>query len=476
MPPRNRKAAATSETAPSPPHRQNRHLTKVVVLGAAAAVAAGGLAILSLLASRDEEASAASARRLADTLVRCLAQCIALPNEARKEVLKLGERAAKHQTPWRLPPAVCEDSPPERRCDVLREAFCAGMQCKVNDAAGNLKPWVPLTSAIKPPPPDENIVKGADAALAKHAQCSSRCAASYLEVQTTPLTRHAVRSAAAVLRECGVVHLVGGAWPGEALDRLRKAAKAIKGLPPEERVPLRKDLRSNRSELFLPFETQFAEDIRESAAPLILAEYIGEPFALDYVSVLDAPARIAGAQALHPDVPFFPRTSISVHTALEDITAAMGPTVFCPCTHSVTGWEDMPRGGDLDEMAVSLAVIVRQASRTVADRARCPFGSEYIPQRLPAGTVTIYDGAVLHAGLANTAAIDRPVLNVNFAAPAGYEVGRNYTEDAPWGVNQATERWRKLYNGYNGEDDEVAAGPSEALRLARLRLESLPEA
>lgn len=35
------------------------------------------------------------------------------------------------------------------------------------------------------------------------------------------------------------------------------------------------------------------------------------------------------------------------------------------------------------------------------------------------------------------------------------EVGRNYTEDAPWGVNQETERWRKLYNGYNGEDEEV---------------------
>ncbi|CAK0825546.1 unnamed protein product [Prorocentrum cordatum] len=51
---------------------------------------------------------------------------------------------------------------------------------------------------------------------------------------------------------------------------------------------------------------------------------------------------------------------------------------------------------------------------------RC-LGAAYVPAALRRGLVTVYDGAVLHAGLGNAAERDRALLNVNFAAPAGYE-------------------------------------------------------
>ena len=35
---------------------------------------------------------------------------------------------------------------------------------------------------------------------------------------------------------------------------------------------------------------------------------------------------------MHPDVAYFAKMHLSVHTALEPIDAAMGPTRFCPCT------------------------------------------------------------------------------------------------------------------------------------------------
>merc|ERR1712151_751908 len=102
-------------------------------------------------------------------------------------------------------------------------------------------------------------------------------------------------------------------------------------------------------ELFLPFDQNLPDPLSDGITTAILAKYIGEPFSLDYVSVLNARAGVAGAQELHSDVPFFPRTSLSVHTVLEDITDAMGPTMFCPCTHFVTGWEDAVLGEETAE-------------------------------------------------------------------------------------------------------------------------------
>jgi ectoine hydroxylase-related dioxygenase (phytanoyl-CoA dioxygenase family) len=220
----------------------------------------------------------------------------------------------------------------------------------------------------------------------------------------------------------------------------------------EEQRSLKKaDLRANRTEIFVPLEDDLPDPRAESVVTAVVAEYVGEPFTLDYVSVLNARAGIAGTQDLHPDVPFFPRTSLSVHTVLDDITEAMGPTLFCPCTHSVTQWEEMPSGTSAAE-AIALASALRNGIRATgsASERRC-LGSAYVPHRLSAGLVTIYDGALLHAGLANTANIDRVVLNVNFASPPGYEHVRNYTAPDPERVQIETARWRARSANSAGE-------------------------
>merc|ERR1712176_232294 len=89
------------------------------------------------------------------------------------------------------------------------------------------------------------------------------------------------------------------------------------------------------------------------------------------------------------------------------------------------------------------------------DRRKCA-GAAYVPKSLPARMVTIYDGALLHAGLANTARIDRVVLNVNFAAPPGYEEVRNYTVSDPARARAETQRWRERSNGQVLADQRFA--------------------
>merc|ERR1711879_221642 len=124
-----------------------------------------------------------------------------------------------------------------------------------------------------------------------------------------------------------------------------------------------------------------------------------------------------------------------------------GPTLFWPCTHSMTGWERVPSSSAVGEL-VRFNTAFRTAIRftgSASDR-RC-LGTAYVPQSLNAGLVTVYDGALLHAGLANVAEVDRAVLDVNFAAPAGYEVFRNYTALDPSRVVQETELWRARSNG-----------------------------
>merc|ERR1712151_1224212 len=121
-------------------------------------------------------------------------------------------------------------------------------------------------------------------------------------------------------------------------------------------------------ELFLPFDQNLPDPLSDGITTAILAKYIGEPFSLDYVSVLNARAGIAGAQELHSDVPFFPRTSLSVHTALEDITDDMGPTLFCPCTHSVTGWDRTQKIEERGE-AIRFATALRTGIRATGSSA-----------------------------------------------------------------------------------------------------------
>lgn len=393
------------------------------------------------------------------SVLQCLASCASIGARAQENLKRMAENgvASQGKSPWRLPSEVCGSM--QRPCDVLHEAFCAGLQCQVNESGG-LRNWWPLEGALDPPKPAPDALIRAEERYASHLKCAERCASqTYLTVRvTSPPTRSSIKVAAERLTECGLVHLSGGAWSEEVFRQFTVASARLRALPLEKQAELKRaELRANRTELFLPLEPGLPDPLVLGSVPAIVAEYIGEPFSLDYVSLLNARAGIAGTQDLHCDVAFFPRMSISVHTVLEDISAKMGPTLFCPCTHSVTGWEDMPRGANATE-AVRFASTLRSAARatgSAVDR-RC-IGSAYVPRALPSGLVTVYDGALLHAGLENTASIDRVVLNVNFAAPPGYEEARNYTVTDPVRARAETRRWRERSNGAVLAVDRLAA-------------------
>lgn len=378
-------------------------------------------------------------------VVECLARCAALGPKAQAHVARLsrvGDDEGK-KSPWLLPLEVCRHK--EHPCDLRSQAFCAGLQCSVN-ASGSLRRWVPVDTAIKPPMPREDVRQRAEDGVRKHLRCAEKCASqARLTVLVGAEWKDSVERAVSLLEECGLVHLVGTVWPDGSFERWRDAVALLKAAPLAKQAELSKKVRAQRTEMFLPMDASLPNPLAEGMVPAVLTKYVGGAVSLDYVSVLDAKAGVADTQLLHYDVPFFPRTSLSAHTALEEITEAMGPTIFCPCTHSVTGWDRNPPA-EFEE-AVRLASALRSAIRSTGSAAerRC-LGAVYLPKSLPAGTVTLYDGALLHAGLANVASRDRLVFNVNYAAPPGYEVVRNYTRGDPLQVNRETERWRARCN------------------------------
>lgn len=394
-------------------------------------------------------------------MLHCLAACSSLSPEAEKHLGELAEKGAGRKSAWRLPTTVCNDT--KRRCDVLHDAFCAGLQCQVN-ASGSLGKWLPLRTALKAPAGTPEALARSEQYLSSHVECAKRCASpEYLTVSIgQDLSQAAVELAVARLTECGLVHVVGSKIVDETASAWKKAIDMLRTADPTSQNDLTKsDLRANRTEIFLPFDSSSPDPLAHGVVTAILAKYIDEPFVLDYVSLLNARAGIAGSQELHSDVPLFPRTSISVHTAVDEISLKMGPTLFCPCTHSVTGWEEALDGEAIGE-AVRFTTAFRSALRatsSVVPAMNC-LGEAYVPKKLPAGLVTIYDGSVLHAGLANTASIDRMVFNMNFAAPPGYEDARNYTARDPKRAVDEVVRWRSHVNG---------AGRSHAERFTALQ-------
>jgi hypothetical protein len=147
--------------------------------------------------------------------------------------------------------------------------------------------------------------------------------------------------ASQVLVRCGVVQLSGifdGSGDGaKLLGSVREALAILHGQ--EGRYAALLDtvmLRDGRYQLFLPFVEPFSVQTlsADSKVVAVLAEYfanVSKGFGIDHISVLSSSPG-SGNQTLHPDVSYFPREHLSVHTALDDISLDMGPTYFCPCT------------------------------------------------------------------------------------------------------------------------------------------------
>jgi len=129
----------------------------------------------------------------------------------------------------------------------------------------------------------------------------------------------------------------------------------------------------------------------------VLDGYAGKAnYSLDAFTVLVA-APGAKNQTLHADVPLMRRKLLSVLTALDDVTADMGPTFFCPCSGMASQWAAQ------DAASIAISSLTQEAGEIC-------MGSSYAPDVLPKGTVTVYDSATFHKGLENLSEKPRNVL------------------------------------------------------------------
>jgi ectoine hydroxylase-related dioxygenase (phytanoyl-CoA dioxygenase family) len=147
---------------------------------------------------------------------------------------------------------------------------------------------------------------------------------------------------------------------------------------------------------------------------------MGPNVVLDHVSVITASGAAKTPQSLHADVGFVGE-HVEVHLPLVDMTADMGPTLFCPASHGLAqrGKAGMTSGV---ERALDMWYLTQGA--------RCGTTSEtsYAPA-LKMGQATIYDANVFHGGTANHAGKDRPVLQLSFSRSPQSRDERNYTRN-----------------------------------------------
>jgi len=247
-------------------------------------------------------------------------------------------------------------------------------------------------------------------------QCAHECIADAVVVDST--RPDAAAKALSILKRCGVVQLAGG-YDLQLLGEVQNAIDDI-GRKPKlyKKLLSTKQLHDGRYQVYLPYREPFnhTEALGANAQVLeILEGYFAEKtFGIDHVSVLVS-ASPSGTQSLHPDVMWFSGLSVSVHTALVDVTPEMGPTFFCPCTAESIQRETWPG---------SAAV-----KATTLQMKEC-FGPSFAPKFVKKGTITIYDGAMFHQGLANGSGKDRPVLKLEVGAK-GFPEKRGYIASAP---------------------------------------------
>jgi len=216
------------------------------------------------------------------------------------------------------------------------------------------------------------------------------------------------------LRLCGVAHLDSGLFDTELVQQLFVSYNALRqnSTHTMDRVD-RSHLRAGREEFWPPYEWPFNASslLQPSWLTSLMREYLGSGATFDHMTVLNAPATTGTeAQVIHQDTVQL-RRYVEIHVPLVDITKAMGPTMFCPGSHGI--------------MECSDAIKWYFLSLNCSEDSSLSYA---LPRR--AGQVTLYDGTVLHGGTANTAGVDRPVLQLSWAADEESIAQRNYAKKA----------------------------------------------
>ncbi|CAE8604323.1 unnamed protein product [Polarella glacialis] len=249
--------------------------------------------------------------------------------------------------------------------------------------------------------------------LVEYAQCAARCQ------QNSTFDANATdEEVQAALTRCGVVHLRGALEP-QLLQVVRSAWAELRtggsfsGFKPEDLLD-GSHVRAKRDEVWLPFVEPFNNPglLSISRVSSLLSEYLGAKPLLDHVTVISAAPGRVQEQVLHGDV-IRGRSHIEVHVPLEPVSQEMGPTRFCPCTQNLLH-HDTAAG--------------RTVYRHFGLQRHCSIWKNLFYDFLPVlGDVTVYDSSVFHAGLANTATTERPVLCLAYVASKELLSERNYT-------------------------------------------------
>lgn len=253
---------------------------------------------------------------------------------------------------------------------------------------------------------------------------------------------NAVESASDILMRCGLVRLKG-LWEEADFPWMEQALAHYKALSAESisawgRIEPRprptEDVLVPLPDAGFGVSAKFAEGFWETGiarfmshptiAGTVAAHFnaTGAP-RLSYVSWIVAPSIKKDVklqpQKMHSDADT-PKSMVSAHLALEDVTADMGPTGYCPGTH-------IPGQGSSTEPAglagpLELHFALRYIALTKGTQSCTPI----VPSTTRRGTVTIYDSALVHRGEANRASRPRILLNLNIAAGASAIDHENY--------------------------------------------------
>lgn len=334
-----------------------------------------------------------------------------------------GDRAAVEAA---LRQAGCDPENPGSHvvCATTPEQVCVGA---CGGGQQDMTKWLP--GAFGPGAPSiAGRLPELDAVHADYWRCAERCSLDGVVVDAGSVDAEA--QALEVLRRCGVVQLAGG-FDEELLGCVQRGIDALSAKKKAyDKLVDHQQLHDGRYQVYLPFAEPFKSRAALGANDLVvgvLAEYFtGLGFGIDHVSVLTS-ASPSGNQSLHPDVPYFKGLTVSIHTALLDVTREMGPTYFCPCTGEALQPEEWPASA-----AIKMTILKDKAC----------FGPSFAPAFTRKGTITIYDGAMFHQGLENLSGKDRPVLKLEVGAK-GFPARRNYIQLAPPAGKKQTRLFRE---------------------------------
>lgn len=255
------------------------------------------------------------------------------------------------------------------------------------------------------------------------------------------------------LETCGVVHLETGSIVSDAL--LSELQSTLHGLLDKDSAYASRvdwgHLRGKRGEFWPPFRPPFnaSELLWPTNLASVFKQYLGTDAILDHVSVIVAPATTTPeAQEIHADVDRF-RRHLEIHIPLTDVPEDMGPTKFCPNTQG-RGQRDRPDSNTSDYRTLEWWYL------TPGKHCTEEASLSYI-RPLRAGQVTIYDANVYHAGTANRAQRDRPVLQLSWAASRKIAKERAYFEDS-FGAKKDDPAKKRIW--------DLVSADAEAFRLA----------